>query len=152
MSNERYIVDMIGNKDSLHDLEMASRNLHDDDIELHCTHTFHFNIDDSVMCEYVQRFNERCDNALLTRGYVEFVIETDMCVLTSYREIEQNRLVEMITILGNCRLQTCIDSLGKTHVVTNTEFVKEFNGMFSCMISDFDEACDFRIARVERRT
>lgn len=152
MSNERCIVDMIGNTDSLRDLEMTLRNLRDDDVELHCTHTFHFNIDDSVMREYVQRFNERCDNALLNRGYVKFAIETDICVLTSHREIEQNRLGAMIVILGNCRLQTCIDSLGNAHDVTNTEFAKEFNGVFSCMISDFDETCDFRITRIERRT
>jgi hypothetical protein len=152
MNNERYIVDMIGDTDSLHDLEMVSRNLRDDDVELHCTHVFHFNIDNSVMREYVQRFNERCDNMLLNRGYVEFVIETDICVLTCHREIEQNLLNVMIVILGNCRLQTCIDSLGKAHDVTNTEFAKEFNGVFSCMISDFDEACDFRITRVEGRT
>lgn len=152
MGNERYIVDMIGDTDSLHDLEMVSRNLRDDGVELHCTQAFHFNIDDSIMREYVQRFNERCDNALLTRGYVEFVIETDTCVLTSHREIEQNRLSDTLVILGNCRLQTCVDSLGEVHDVTNTEFAKEFNGVFSCMISDFDEACNFRITRIERRT
>ena len=152
MSNEQYIVDMIGNAGSLRDLEMTSRDLIDDDVELHCTQVSHFNIDDSVMREYVRRFNERCDNVLLNRGYVEFVIETDICVLTCHREIEQNRLGAMIVILGNCRLQTCIDSLGNTHDVTNTEFAKEFNGVFSCMISDFDEACNFRITRIERRT
>ena len=151
MSNERYIVDMIGNAGSLHDLEMTSRDLIDDDVELHCTQVSHFNIDDSVMREYVRRFNECCDNVLLNRGYVEFVIETDICVLTCHREIEQNRLGAMIVILSDCRLQTCVDNLGEVHGVSSTEFAREFNTLFSSMISDFEDACDFRVTRVERR-
>lgn len=146
-----YTISVESEADLLFDLEMTSRNLLDDDLELHCLQIFRFSISDSIMYEYVQRFNERCDNVLSDRGYVEFVIETDMLVLTSYREIEQNRLSHMIVTLGNCRLQTCIDSAGNMHAVTDTEFAKEFNGVFSCMISDFDELCNFRVMSVKRR-
>jgi hypothetical protein len=102
------------------------------------------------MYDYVQRFNERYDNALSDRGYVEFDIETEISVITSYREIEQNRLGAMIVLLNDCRLQTCVDSLGEVHDVSHTEFAKEFNTLFSRMISDFEDVCDFRVTHVER--
>lgn len=149
---EQYTVDLIGNSGPICDLEMTSQELlHDGDLALYCLYTFHFNVSDSLMYGYVQRFNERYDNALSDRGYVEFDIETEISVITSYREIEQNRLGAMIVLLNDCRLQTCVDSLGEVHDVSNTEFAKEFNTLFSRMISDFEDACDFRVTRVERR-
>ena len=148
---EQYTVDLIGNSGPLCDLEMMSRDLlHDGDLELYCSYVFHFNVNDSLMYAYVQRFNERYDNALSDRGYVEFDIETEISVITSYREIEQNRLGAMIVLLNDCRLQTCVDSLGEVHDVSNTEFAKEFNKLFSRMISDFEDVCDFRVTHVER--
>ena len=148
---EQYTVDLIGNSGPLCDLEMTSRDLlHDGDLELYCLYVFHFNVSDSLMYDYVQRFNERYDNALSDRGYVEFDIETEISVITSYREIEQNRLGAMIVLLNDCRLQTCVDSLGEVHDVSHTEFAKEFNTLFSRMISDFEDVCDFRVTHVER--
>ena len=142
MSNEHYVVDLIGNSGPLCDLEMMSRDLlHDGDL----------NVDDSLMYDYAQRFNERYDNALSDRGYVEFDIETEISVITSYREIEQNRLDLMIVLLSYCRLQRCIDKFGNVHDVSSTEFAREFNTLFSIMISDFEDACDFRVTHVERR-
>ena len=149
MSNEHYVVDLIGKSGPLYDLEMTSRDLlHDGDLE---SCVFHFNVDDSLMYDYAQRFNERYDNALSDRGYVEFDIETEISVITSYREIEQNRLDLMIVLLSYCRLQRCIDKFGNVHDVSSTEFAREFNMLFSSMISDFEDACDFRVTCVERR-
>ena len=139
---EQYAVDLIGKSGPLCDLEMTSRDLlHDGDLELYC----------SCVYDYAQRFNERYDNALSDRGYVEFDIETEISVITSYREIEQNRLDLMIVLLSYCRLQRCIDKFGNVHDVSSTEFAREFNMLFSSMISDFEDACDFRVTCVERR-
>jgi len=152
MSNEHYVVDLIGNSGPLCDLEMMSRDLlHDGDLELYCSCVFHFNVDDSLMYDYAQRFNKRYDNTLSDRGYVEFDIETEISVITSYREIEQNRLDLMIVLLSYCRLQRCIDKFGNVHDVSSTEFARGFNTLFSSMISDFEDTCDFRVTRVERR-
>lgn len=148
---EQYAVDLIDKSGPLCDLEMMSRDLlHDGDLELYCSCVFHFNVDDSLMYDYAQRFNKRYDNTLSDRGYVEFDIETEISVITSYREIEQDRLEAMIVLLNDCRLQTCVDSLGEVHDVSNTEFAKEFNKLFSHMISDFEDVCDFRVTHVER--
>lgn len=149
---EQYTVDLIGNSGPLCDLEMISRDLlHDGDLELYCSCVFHFNVNDSLMYDCAQRFNERYDNTLSDRGYVEFDIETEISVITSYREIEQNRLDLMIVLLSYCRLQRCIDKFGNVHDVSSTEFAREFNTLFSSMISDFEDACDFRVTHVERR-
>lgn len=99
----------------------------------------------------LEEINERYDNALSDRGYVEFDIETEISVITSYREIEQNRLDLMIVLLSYCRLQRCIDKFGNVHDVSSTEFAREFNTLFSSMLSDFEDACDFRVTHVERR-
>lgn len=149
---EQYVVDLIGNVGPLRELKMTSRDsLHDGDLELYCSYTFRFNVDDSLMHDYVQRFNVHYDNLLSDRGYVEFNIETEISVITSYREIEQNRLDVMIVILNDCRLQSCIDNSGNDHDVSSTEFAKEFNKLFSHMISEFEDACDFRVTHIERR-
>lgn len=149
---EQYVVDLIGKAGPLRKLKMTSRDLlHDGDLELYCSYTFRFNVDDSLMHDYVQRFNVRYDNLLSDRGYVEFNIETELSVITSYREIEQHRLGTMIVIFSYCRLQRCIDKFGNVYDVSNTEFAREFNALFSSMISDFEDVCDFRVTRVERR-
>lgn len=152
MSNEHYVVDLIGKSGPLCDLEMTSRDLlHDGDLELYCSCVFHFNVDDSLMYDYAQRFNERYDNALSDRGYIGFTIETDLTIYIPPEALEQLDTDRMSVILGGeCRLQTCDDKSGREHDVSETAFADKFNEHFVHMLDTFDDVCNFKVKSIKK--
>lgn len=152
MSNEHYVVDLSGNSGPLCDLEMTSRDLlHDGDLELYRSYMFHFDIDDSLMQECANRFNECCDDALFERSYIGFTIETDLTIYILPEALEQFDTDRVSVVLGGeCRLQTCDDTSGREHDVSETAFADKFNEHFVHMLDTFDDVCNFTVKSIKK--
>lgn len=153
MSNEQdsYLVDIVSNECSFYNVSMVARRLASGYIELSCSQGIYFDIDDSLMQECTNRFNEYYDNALLERGYVGFTIETDLTIYIPPDTIEHLDTDRMSVILGGeCRLQTCDDKLGREYDVSETAFADKFNEHFVHTLDTFDDVCNFKVKSIKK--
>lgn len=153
MSNEQdlYLVDIVSNECSFHNVVMIARQCASSYIELSCSQGIYFDIDDSLMWECANKFNEYCDDELLKRSYVGFTIETDLTIYIPPNAIEQLDTDRMTVILGGeCRLQSCDDALGREYNVSETAFADEFNEHFVHMLDTFDDVCNFKVKSIKK--
>ena len=153
MSNDQdlYRVDVVSSECSFYNVVMVARQLTSGYTELSCSQGLYFDIDDSLMWECANRFNEYCDDALFECGYVGFTIETDLTIYIPPEALEQLDTDRMSVILGGeCRLQTCDDNSGREYDVSETAFAKEFNEHFVHMLDTFDDVCNFKVKSIKK--
>ena len=153
MSNEQdlYRVDIVSGECSFYDVVMVARQLASGYIELSCSQGLYFDIDDSLMWECANTFNEHCEDELFKRGYVGFTIETDITIYIPPDAIEQLDRDYMSVILGGeCRLQTCDDKSGREYDVSETAFADKFNEHFVHMLDTFDDVCNFKVKSIKK--
>ena len=153
MSNDQdlYLVDVVSDECSFYNVVMVARQLASGYIELSCSQGLYFDIDDSLMQECANRFNEYCDNELFTRDYVGFTIETDLTIYIPPEALEQLDTDRMSVILGGeCRLQTCDDKSGREYDVSETAFADKFNEHFVHMLDTFDDVCNFKVKSIKK--
>lgn len=153
MSNEQdlYLVDIVSGECSFYNVVMIARQLASGYIELSCSQGIYFDIDDSLMQECANTFNEYCDGELSERDYVGFTIETDLTIYISPDAIEQLDTDYMSVILGGeCRLQSCDDNSGKEYDVSETAFADKFNEHFVHMLDTFDDVCNFKVKSIKK--
>lgn len=153
MSNNQdlYLVDVVSNECSFYNVVMVARQLASGYIELSCSRGIYFHIDDSLMWECANTFNEYCEDELFKRGYVGFTIETDITIYIPPDAIEQLDRDYMSVILGGeCRLQTCDDKSGREYDVSETAFADKFNEYFVHMLDTFDDVCNFKVKSIKK--
>lgn len=153
MSNDQdlYLVDVVSGECSFYNVVMVARQLASGYTELSCSQGIYFDINDSLMCECANKFNEYCDDELLKRSYVGFTIETDLTIYIPPDAIEQLDVDHMSVILGGeCRLQTCDDASGREHDVAETAFADEFNERFVHTLDTFDDVCNFKVKSIKK--
>lgn len=153
MSNEQdlYLVDIVSGECSFYNVVMIARQLASGYIELSCSQGIYFGIDDSLMWECSNRFNEYYDDELFERDYVGFTIETDLTIYIPPEAIEQLDRDRMSVILGGeCRLQTCDDASGREYDVSETAFADKFNEHFVHMLDTFDDVCNFKVKSIKK--
>lgn len=153
MSSEQdsYLVDVVSGECSFYNVVMVARQLASGYIELSCSQGIYFDIDDSLMQECTNRFNEYYDDELFERGYAGFTIETDLTIYISPEALEQLDTDRMSVILGGeCRLQTCDDKSGREYDVSETAFADKFNEHFVHMLDTFDDVCNFKVNNIKK--
>lgn len=153
MINEQdlYLVDVVSGECSFYNVVMVVRRLASGYIELSCSQGIYFGIDDSLMQECSNTFNEYCDDELFERSYTGFTIETDLTIYIPPGAIEQLDTDRMSVILGGeCRLQTCYDKSGREYDVSETAFADKFNEHFVHMLDTFDDVCNFKVKSIKK--
>lgn len=153
MSNDQdlFLVDIVSGECSFYNVVMVARHLASGYIELSCSRGIYFHIDDSLMRECANTFNEYCEDELFRRGYVGFTIETDITIYIPPDAIEQLDRDRMSVILcGECRLQTCDDKSGREYDVSETAFADKFNEHFVHMLDTFDDVCNFKVKSIKK--
>jgi hypothetical protein len=153
MSSEQdsYLVDVVSGECSFYNVVMVARQLASGYIELSCSQGIYFDIDDSLMQECTNRFNEYYDDEVFERGYAGFTIETDLTIYISPEALEQLDTDRMSVILGGeCRLQTCDDKSGREYDVSETAFADKFNEHFVHMLDTFDDVCNFKVKSIKK--
>lgn len=153
MSNDQdlYLVDVASSECSFYNVVMVARQLASGYTELSCSQGIYFDIDDSLMCECANRFNEYYDDELFERSYVGFIIETDLTIYISPEALEQLDTDRMSVILGGeCRLRSCDDKSGREYDVSETAFADKFNEHFVHMLDTFDDVCNFKVKSIKK--
>ena len=153
MSNDQDLcfVDIASNECSFYNTIMTARLLNGGNIVLDGSVEIYFDIDDSLMQEYASKFNESCENVLTDRGYVGFIIETDLTIYISPDALEQLGTDRMSVILGGeCRLRSCDDKSGREYDVSETAFADKFNEHFVHMLDTFDDVCNFKVKSIKK--
>ena len=145
-----YIVSVSGSDCSFYNMRMTPKMLKSRYLEMTCPRDLYFSADDSLLCSYVDSFNELFDNLLIENGYVDFLIEADVEIIVSPENLKSLNKDYMRVSLRNCRLLECYDKSGNAHNVEGTVFANKFNEHFEFMIDDYESASNFRVTDIRK--
>lgn len=148
--NDNYVVSVSGSDSSFYNMLMTPKMLKSRYLEMACPRELYFSEDDGPMYSYIESFNEMYDNLLIEKGYIEFLIETDVEIIVSPEKLESLNKDYMRVSLRNCRLLECYDKSGRAHNVVGTVFANKFNEHFEFMIDDYDTGSNFKVTDIRK--